>query len=153
MTSYQIDLGQGKVPQWLFFGFSTLERLNGNERLCTTRFQPGDLVEFDITRFHESLTGFPLQGSGLAAGSFYLNFLKQTQRYRNPWSSGVLSFSEFLRSNFIIVVNLEWLQIEEGALTVKLKFKQPQNEKLCFLWMPCERRKLVIDSNLGVSVE
>ena len=65
----------------------------------------------------------------------------------------MLNFEDFLQESFIIVLNLEYLKIEEGALTVKMKFTKPQTEKLCFLWMPCERRKLVIDPNLDVSVE
>ena len=68
------------MPQWIFFAFSTLDRLSGQEDLSMTRFMPGDLCEFDVTRNHESLTGYPLQGTGHAAGPFYINFLRHTQR-------------------------------------------------------------------------
>ena len=91
-------------------------------------------------------------GSGKSAYQFYHNFLKMTTRYQNPWSSGVMNFDSFLK-NFLIVVNLEKLKIEEGLLQVRLKFKSIQDEKQALLWIPIYERKLVINQNSQVTVE
>ena len=112
-----------------------------------------DLMSFDLVRDQDSVTGFPLTGIGFAAGSFYQHFLSQTNRLHNPFSSGVVSFDHFMDGGFIVVANLQKMKIEQGALQVKLQFKNVLKEKRVFLWMPVYERKLVIDKNLDVAVE
>ncbi len=63
-----------------------------------------------------------------------------------------MNFESFL-SNFLIVVNLEKLKIEEGLLQVRLKFKTVQDEKQALLWIPIYERKLVINQKSEVTVE
>jgi len=89
----------------------------------------------------------------MASGEFYDAFLKQTNRYLNPWSSGVTNFKDFRDCHFIIVTNLEKMKITEGALQLKLKFENVLSEKLVLIWMPVHDKKLIIDKNLDVSVE
>lgn len=74
-------------------------------------------------------------------------------RYENTYCSGVLTFDDFLESTFIVVANLEKLRVTEGALSVKLRFSKPQDEKIAFIWMPVNTRTLIIDRNLEVTVE
>ena len=45
------------------------------------------------------------------------------------------------------------MKIEDGAIQVKLQFKNILKEKRVFLWMPVYDRKLIIDKNLDVAVE
>ena len=71
----------------------------------------------------------------------------------NPWSSGVLSFNEYIENSFLIVVNLERMKITNGALQLKLKFKELLSEKQMLLWMPAYKRKLVFDKNLDVTLD
>ena len=80
VSSYQIDLSQGPAPVWIAFALSTLDRLGGEDETSMTRFTQDGLKSFDLIKDHDSVTGFPLQGLGLAAGSFYANYLKQTNR-------------------------------------------------------------------------
>ena len=80
LANYQIDLGQGPSPLYYIFALSTLERLGGEEKTCMTRFEQGDLTSFDFIKDHDSVTGFPLTGQNLAAGSFYNHFLYSTNR-------------------------------------------------------------------------
>ena len=81
LNSYQIDLSQGPAPLYYVFALSTLDRLAGNETTCMTKFMQYSLKSFDLIRDQDSVTGFPLTGQGLASGSFYNNFLKQTNRF------------------------------------------------------------------------
>jgi hypothetical protein len=71
----------------------------------------------------------------------------------NPWSSGVLCFNEYIENSFLIVVNLERMKITNGALQLKLKFKELLSEKQMLLWMPAYKRKLVFDKNLDVTLD
>lgn len=80
LNFHQIDLGQGKCPKYIIFALSYLDRLAGSETESMTVFRQGDLVEFDLTRDHESLVEFPLSGTDKAAQSFYINYLKMTDR-------------------------------------------------------------------------
>ena len=81
LTNYQIDLGQGPSPLYYVFAFSTLERLAGEDKTCMTQFNQNDLKSFDLIKDHDSVTGFPLTGQGLAAGSFYNHYLESTNRF------------------------------------------------------------------------
>ena len=80
LNFHQIDLGQGRCPKYLIFALSYLDRLAGSPTESMTVFQQGDLVEFDLVKDHESLLGFPLSGTEKSAQSFYINYLKMTNR-------------------------------------------------------------------------
>ena len=80
LTSYQIELGQGPSPLYIIFALSTLDRLAGQETTSMTRFTQDGLKTFDLIKDHDSVTGFPLTGLGKGAGSFYSNYLYQTNR-------------------------------------------------------------------------
>ena len=89
----------------------------------------------------------------MGAISFYENFLQMTNRYLNPLSSGVLSFSDFLQSNFLVVINFEKLKIEEGTIQLRLKFDAILSEKLVLLWSPIVEKKLIVSKDLDVVIE
>jgi hypothetical protein len=52
-----------------------------------------------------------------------------------------------------VVVDLERMKITNGALQLKLRFKELLAEKQMLLWMPAYKRKLVFDKNLDVSLD
>lgn len=80
LNFHQIDLGQGKCPKYILFALSDLDRLAGSPAESMTVFKQGDLIEFDLIKDHESVTGFPLTGSDKSAQSFYINYLQMTDR-------------------------------------------------------------------------
>ena len=153
LSEFDINLAQGKMPAFIVFGLSTLERLSGQHDFCLTKLSQHNLSSFDLLKDGESITTFPLQGQGNAGFEFYQQYLKQTNRYMNPWSSGTSTFYDFMDYNFMVVANLDKMKIRDGALQVKLKFKDVLAEKLILLWMPVFNRKLVFDQNLNVTVE
>lgn len=71
----------------------------------------------------------------------------------NPYSSGVVQVSDFLKANFMIVVNCQRLQLKQGALQLLLKFGSSSEEKRVLLYVPVFQRKLVFDKHLDVTVE
>ena len=81
LNNYQIDLSQGPAPLYFVFAMSTLDRLAGEQSTCMTKFEQCGLQSFDLIKDQDSVTGFPLTGEGLASGSFYNNFLRQTNRF------------------------------------------------------------------------
>ena len=101
----------------------------------------------------ESVLGFPLKGKLYSATSFYENYLEGTNRLRNAYSSGVLSFHDYVQSNFFVLVNFEKLEIESGNIQVKLKFDSVLPEKKVLLWIPVTEKKITFSPDLDVTVE
>jgi hypothetical protein len=58
-----------------------------------------------------------------------------------------------MENTFLVVINLERMKLTNGALQLKLKFKDLLSEKQMLLWMPAYKRKLVFDKNLDVSLD
>ena len=81
LANFDIDLLTGKLPKYIIFSFSSIERLTGSEELALTKFEQGDLEIFDLQLDRESITGFPLTGRNNAAIDYYKNYLQQTNRY------------------------------------------------------------------------
>ena len=48
LSEYDINLVQGKLPKYIIFALSTLDRLNGDDSLCLTKFQQHSLQTFDL---------------------------------------------------------------------------------------------------------
>ena len=81
LANFDIDLLTGKLPKYIIFSFSSIERLAGSEELALTKFEQGDLEIFDLQLDRESITGFPLTGRNNAAIDYYKNYLQQTNRF------------------------------------------------------------------------
>ena len=63
-----------------------------------------------------------------------------------------MNFEGFM-NNFLIVVNLEKLKIDDGLLQLRLKFSSIQQSKQALLWIPIYEKKLVINQKSEVFVE
>lgn len=150
-SDFTIDLTKGKLPTYAIFGIAPLSKLTGDEKSCITRFDRHDLASFEILLDHIKLEGFPL----VSNADFYNNFLVMTDRYQNPWSSGVLPLIQFIDGNFFIVVNFENLERTEAQtqLHVKLSFKKVLGEKFALLYMPMTKRTLTISPDGDVNVD
>ena len=48
LSEYDINLLQGRMPKYIIFGLSTLERLSGSETTSLTKFTQGSLDQFDL---------------------------------------------------------------------------------------------------------
>ena len=82
---------------------------------------------------------------------FYVRFLEKVNHFQNPFAEGITQ-SDFIERNFVIIENLEKYNIENGNLSVTLKFKENLAENLILLYLPITDRTLVFDSNIGPHV-
>ena len=153
LSDFTLDLSNGKFPLYMFVVLSTLDRISGSENLSLTKFNQHGLSSIDVLIDQESILGYPLDGLGLNAVDFYHQYLNHTNRFANPWASGVLTFKEFVDSNFMICINFEKLGITQGKIQLKLKFDEVLKDKKVLLWVPVVERKLIFDKNLDVSVD
>ena len=48
LSEYDLNLIQGKMPKYLMFGLSSLDRISGSDVLSLTRFIQDDLIYFDL---------------------------------------------------------------------------------------------------------
>lgn len=150
-SDFLIDLTKGRMPSYAVFAIAPLSRLTGSDKECITKFTRHDLKSFEILIDNLKIEGFPL----ITNADFYNNFLVATDRYMNPWSSGVLPFIQFVEGNFFIIVNFEQLEKIEGSthIHVKLSFNKALTEKFTLLYMPMTQRVLTITPDGDVSVD
>ena len=80
LSDYSINITNSKMPKFIIFAFSTLDRLSGSQNLSLTKFQQENMCKFDLILDHESLPGYPMAGHQNSAIDFYQNYLKQTNR-------------------------------------------------------------------------
>jgi len=149
-SDFTINLTKGKMPKFAVFALAPLARLVGSQDTCLTKFDRHNLTSFDVLLDNNGIEGFPLKTNA----DFYHNFLVHTDRYMNPWSSGVLPLSNFMQGNFFIVVNFENLEREDHShFHVKLSFSEPLAEKFVLLYMPITQRTLTITPDGDVRAE
>ena len=117
-----------------------------------TNFKCYGLDSFELAVDSVNLPGFPLRTHGSTSMDFYHKFLKVTNFFDNPYSNGPLSYEEFGKGNFLIVENLQRLNIFNGDLTARLKFKRPLEHKLYFVTMPIYQKKITFDDFFNVTV-
>jgi len=131
-SDFIIELTKGKRPKYAVFALAPLARLVGSEDTCLTKFERHNLSSFDVLLDNNGIEGFPLKSNA----DFYHKFLVHTDRYMNPWSSGVLPLSNFMQGNFFIVVNFENMEREDHShFHVKLSFSEPLTEKFVLLYI------------------
>jgi len=150
-SDFLIDLKKGRFPTYAVFALAPLDRLNGSYVNSLTKFERHGLKSFEIL-----LEGIRIEGHPLVTNAdFYNSFLIHTNRYLNPWSSGVLPLSQFISGNFFIVVNFENLEKTDAQthFQVKLTFKNPLTEKFVLLYMPMTTRLLTIAPDGDVNVD
>lgn len=148
-TDFHLDLTKGDfMPTHVVFAITPISRLKSSEEICLTRFNRHDLESFSVLVDNMTLENFPLKTNE----DFYFQFLTATDRYQNPWSSGVLPLIQFTDGNFIIVVNFESMEkTDSSSYQVKLKFKNGLTEKFALLYMPVIPRSLSISPSGDVT--
>jgi hypothetical protein len=149
-TDFHLDLTKGDfMPTHVVFALSPISRLTADDKFCLTKFERHDLESFSVLVDNMTLENFPLKTNE----DFYFQFLLATDRYQNPWSSGVLPLLQFTEGTFIVVVNFEALEkTDASSYQVKLKFKKGLSEKFALLYMPVIPRTLTISPSGDVSV-
>ena len=130
----------------------TPEAFNGSMDHSCLKFQHYDLEHFELKIDNQPMVGHPIKMNDNSAIPFYSNYLLNTNRLYNVYSSAGLTYSDYRDSNFLVYTNLKRDGYEHGQLTLKLRFKAELSEKLYLLYMPVYDRKLAFDSFFNPTV-
>ena len=81
------------------------------------------------------------------------SILKTGNFLDNPFCSGVVDLQNYERYNFLIPVNLAAQNLNEGELTVVLKFNRIIEKKIDFIYMPTFKKQLVFNNKYEPAIE
>ena len=70
----------------------------------------------------------------------------------NPFSSGPISYTDFITYNFMIPENLKRKNITQGDLCAVLKFMEPLNEILQLIMFSIDTKCIIFDEYLTMEV-
>ena len=124
-----------------------IESFNGSLTTSTTSFNPHNISEIDLKVDSKSVSNYPIKRNLDKYNEFYLKFLKNCNFFDNPNISDVLTYSDFVEHNFLLVENLKRKKILNGNLTLHLKFGSLLTEKLYVLILPLVPKKLKFDES------
>jgi len=153
VSEHRVKISEGPLPHSLVIGLLKPSVFDGDLKRSTFKFTPNDLESVDLQVDNQSLTGYPLTMKSTNGIEFYLNYLKVTNRYENVFSSGAVSYSNFMKYNFLIYVNFRDENLTNGQAILKLKFATELSEKLYLVFMPLYERSVTYDSFFNAAVE
>lgn len=152
VSNHKVKLFEGKLPRSMVMALAVPETFEGDMAKSTFKFESHGLESIDIQMDNQSIDGFPLSTKDGNALCFYLDYLKSTNRYENPFASGAMTYTTFTDSNFLIFVNLKDQNATTGQLTAKLKFSSALSSKLLLLYMPVFDKQITFDQYFNVTV-
>ena len=136
----------------LVFGFMNASRFDGNFSESVLKFERHNLNSAELQFDSQPIVGNPLCMKGTNSSDFFLSYLKNTNRFLNPFSNGSLSNEDYEGWNFLIFTNLKTDNYKHGQLTLKLAFNDVLPANLLCLFIPVWERKVVFDSYFNASV-
>lgn len=84
--------------------------------------------------------------------NFYQKFLSETNMISNPFSSGPISYDDFIKYNFIIPENLSRKKITRGDLCATIKFTEALSQKLQLVVFTIDTKCIIFDEYLNMEV-
>ena len=143
----------GVLPSVLVVGFMDPAAFNGDYKKSSFKFNHSNLDSIEIQVDNLPIINHPIKMNGTSGNDFFWNYLKNTNRFYNMFSTGSLSYTNFMTSNFLVFTNLKQDGHTHGQLTVKLKFKEVLSEKLFCLLVPIHEKKIVFDAYMNAQVQ
>ena len=125
---------------------------DGDYDTSAFKFERHKLQSLEIQVDNQPITNHPIRMRQQNGVDFFWNYLKNTNRFLNVFSTGSLSYKNYMKSNFLTYVNLKSEGLTSGQLLVKLKFEELLTEKLFCLFVPIYERKLSFDAYLNAQV-
>ena len=151
VAEHKIKLFEGPLPQAIVFGLLDPDAFDGDIKKSTFKFKDHGLNKIDLQIDNQSVDRFPISMSG-GPTTAYLDYLRSTNRYDNPFATGCLSYTNFVESNFLTFVDLKSEGITSGQLTLKLTFSQVLPDKTLLIFMPVFEKQLTFDQYMNVTV-
>lgn len=136
----------------LVFGLMNSSRFDGNYDESVLKFERHDLESAELQFDSQPIVGHPLCMRGTNSSDFFLSYLKNTNRFLNPFSNGSLSNEDYEGWNFLIFTNLKTDEYKHGQLTLKLSFKNILAKNLLCVFIPIWERKVNFDAYFNATV-
>ena len=136
----------------LVFGLMESGRFDGNFSESVLKFQRHQLDSAELQFDSQPIVGHPLTMKGSNSSDFFLSYLKNTNRFLNPFANGSLSNEDYEGCNFLIFTNLKTDNYKHGQLTLKLNFKNILPSNLLLLFIPIWERRVSFDSYFNATV-
>lgn len=152
VAEHKVKLFEGPIPSSIVFGFLSPTVFDGDYAKSTFKFGDHGLDQVDLQIDNQSLNGYPITMKSGNAVSFYLDYLKQTNRYENVFATGALSYANFEKYNFLVFSDLKSEGATSGQLLLKLKFSSLLSEKLLLIYMPVYEKHITFDQYMNVTV-
>ena len=152
VAEHRLKLFEGPLPSVVLFGFQNPERFDGSYALSPMQFERHGLESFQVNVDGQPVISHPLQMRCGTPMEFYQNYLKETNRWNNMLSTGAMTYIDFTRHNFFIVVNLKADGYKHGQATLNLRFDEALADKLYCLFLPIYEKSLQFDSYWNAKV-
>ena len=129
-TNIRFDnLRGGKIPTHIFAGIIKTDALNGNQKLCSTKFSHANVTEMNITLNGNSVNGYPIEVHNSSPIFPMQKFIDSTKRINNIASGSFLSQNEF-KFNWIWAHHFEAEESAQGWVGINFKLDEAYNEAM-----------------------
>ncbi len=152
VSEHSLKIFEGPLPSVLVIGLIEPEVFDGDYAKSVLKFQRHDLESAEVIVDGQAIVNHPLKLRDGSSIEFFGNYLQNTNRWRNLYATGSLSYKDFVHSNFLIFCNLKADGYQHGQMNVQLKFKDPLAKKLYCLFIPVTEKKLEFDSFFNAKV-
>ena len=142
----------GPLPKAVAFVLIPKTAYFGSFEESTNFFKPQGLDTFDLRLDGQSISSYPIQRTQNMYHSFYHKFLAECNQLANPFSPGSMNYEDFVKYNFLIVENLNRRHIQNGDLSVYMRFNSNLLETLYLVTFAIDTRTIEFDEFLNVTI-
>ena len=139
-TNIRFDnLRGGKIPTHLFAGIIKTNALNGDQKLCATKFSHANVTEMNFTLNGNSVNGYPIEVHKSSPVFPMQKFVDATKRINNISSGGFLTLNEY-KFNWIWGHHFEAEESAQGWIGINFKLDEAFDEAMSLVvWVisPC----------------
>jgi len=152
VAEHRVKLFEGPLPHSVVIGLISPDVFDGDFTKSTFKFTGHGIKSMDMQVDNQSLPSYPISMKNASGIDFFLNYLKVTNRYENVFASGALSYSNFIKYNFLLFVNFREEKMTSGQAVLKLNFSEELPSKLYVVYMPIYERQIMYDSFFNATV-
>ena len=140
----------GPLPSKIFWGVMDLRAYSGSFNHASSHFQGHNLTKTTLYIDGNVMSGFPVTVSQNAVSVPYTQFLANTNRYMNCYSSRTILQADYKNYHFIYSANLD--SYDTGTITFELDFSSTPSEELVLITCCVFARTAEIDNFRNVKI-
>ena len=135
-TNIRFDnLRGGNIPSHIFAGIIKTDALNGDPKLCSSKFSHANVTEMNFTLNGNSVNGYPIEVHNTSPIYPMQKFIDSTMRINNINSGGFLTINEF-KFNWIWAHHFEAEESAQGWSGINFKLSEAYNEAMSLvIWI------------------